>query len=255
MKNYPDLKSHKFSLISNNHEQKSHEGENQINMQSEESEEHRAIDLNKTTICADIEDDISLDYYNMKSSEEEIVCASVLLPQRDFIPRKNEPVKEYSLNANNPIQKSRNSLSHHGEPCFSSGLQVNMHSNYARIQQNSKYFCYIKDNVNTIGNGHRSIRKSISKMFKLNRKSVKSNDSICSINGSMIGAFVEGENCKQDLTRRSTCSLSCNDSVKSFSLPNAFRSNFILRKNMDMFFSQSHLCSETFDSISSIEPC
>lgn len=194
------------------------------------------------------------DYYNVKSCEEETVCASVihapdhlssnkgnLKDNRYFGNRSYEcefpPKGLFSVENSSSTKQNRSSV-------LSSGPKDSY--------QASKYFSYImaKENKRDSSvNRNRSVRKSISRMFRMSRQLAKSSESIGSIRhtGAPISrsaiassqlerfdAQVSGS--QGDL---SFSDASADGSLRSLSLPNAFRSNFVLRKNSHIYYPQA----------------
>lgn len=223
------------------------------------------------------EEDLSIescrDYYNVKSCEEETVCASVIHAPDHLSNNKA------NLNDNGYLANRSYDCEFPPKGLFSVGNSSSTKQNRASVlssgpkesYQASKYFSYImaKENKRDSSvNRNRSVRKSISRMFRMSRQLAKSSESIGSIRhacapisrsaiassqlerfeenvenvpnddlGSGIGkwdAQVSGS--QGDLSFSET---SADGSLRSLSLPNAFRSNFVFRKNSHIYYPQA----------------
>lgn len=210
------------------------------------------------------EEDLSIescrDYYNVKSCEEETVCASVIHAPDHLSNNKA------NLNDNGYLANRSYDCEFPPKGLFSVGNSSSTKQNRASVlssgpkesYQASKYFSYImaKENKRDSSvNRNRSVRKSISRMFRMSRQLAKSSESIGSIRhacapisrsaiaSSQLERFAEiyTENAQVsgsqgDLSFSET---SADGSLRSLSLPNAFRSNFVFRKNSHIYYPQA----------------
>ena len=241
MKNFIEFKTKQYSLDS----------EQTLENKKASNKEFTRSDASIDLIQEDASlDEICMDNYNMKSSEEETIFAPVIHSNSNYA---RGMLGKTGINTKQQIDQNNSST--YSESFVANRSNGNLHTNQTDHFKASKYFSYImakENDLDTFSCRNRSMRKSISKKFKvnhlkLNKKIAKSNDSICStqyfapISRSAIASNqLEQLNLSADL---SISSASGNDSIKSFSLPNAFRSNFILRKNNDIYYSQTHLHS------------